>query len=145
MDKILKICKHHGYLEAEQVYLYKKLDENGKEYVKQVFCRQCKLDSTLKWQKNKPEKVKEYGIKHKDKINDRKKKAKYYLDHCRKLTDGYVKNVLNAIYKVPIADIPPKAITIKREALRLRRQGYNVRAYVDVLDKIFGRIKNDNK
>lgn len=145
MDKILKVCKHHGYLQADQVYIYRKIDDSGNEYVKQIFCKQCKVDSTLKWQKTRPDKIQEYALKHKDKIKKRLQDEKYYRKNVQRLTTGYVKNVLHAIYKVSFADIPPKAVTIKREALRLWRQGYDVKAYVDVLDRIFGRTRNDDK
>lgn len=141
MEKVIKTCKKHGELVASQVYAYKKVDENGKEYVKQLFCRKCKLESSVKWQQSRPDKIKEYAIKHKDKIKKRLKETKYYKANVQRLTVGYVKNVLHAIYKVPFNEIPEKAIIIKRKALKLRREGFDVREYVKKLDKIFGRTK----
>lgn len=145
MDKIVKICKKHGELEASLAYIQKKINAQGVEYVKQIFCKSCKNASNLKWQKAHPAKVREYAIKHKDKIRARFKAAKYHKSNAAKLTNGYVKNVLNAIYKIPFRDIPAIAITIKREALKVHRAKGDTTQFVEALDKIFGRVVNVDK
>ncbi len=142
MDKIYKTCKIHGELTLPDVYIYKQLDDMGNTYIKQMFCKRCKTDSNRKWRKTRPDTTRDYAQRNADKIKARLLRAKYYKRNVKKLTDGYVKNVLHSNYGVPINAVPDIAIPIKREALRLWRQGYCVQAHKKALDDIFRKMKH---
>jgi hypothetical protein len=137
-----KNCKIHGTLYDKDIYVYRRKGKiEGQDGPIYIFCKLCKKESSLKWQKNNPIKIKEYSQKNLEKRRARHKKMKYHLSNAAKLSDGYVKNVLHSIYKVKCKDIPPEAVELKREALKRYRAGLETFMIVEQLDKIFGRNK----
>lgn len=141
-NTIKKTCVRHGVLTPEQIYVYNRKDKNGISKAV-LFCRRCKIDVTLAWQKKNPQKIREYGVKNKVKNKARQVEKKYYLSQTKNLTDGYVKNVLHCIYDIPCRNIPLEAIEIKREALKLFRQKLDNYHLVSQLDKLFENLKRN--
>jgi hypothetical protein len=87
MDRIVKICKKHGFLSTEEVYLTKKGPT----------CRKCRLLNSKKFYILNTDKIKKYYKKYnkkyyllnKDKIS--KKSKKYYKLNKDKILENFRK------------------------------------------------------
>lgn len=124
--EMVKICKVHGELTGEKVYL------NKGKYKE---CRLCRTARSCKWKLANPDKVREIYRKNRaknvDKIREKNRKwnadnpnkvresTRKHMEECVKnLRDRYIKHIL---YQAGIKDIMPGMIKSKRLSLIAHR------------------------
>lgn len=114
MDEIVKICKIHGALKINEVYMHGK---------KNITCRKCKINNASKFRKKNPEKIKIYNKKYK--YDNKEKIALSSLErsrrHRKNLQDCYIRAKLSKYSHLSCKDIPQELVELKRVQLQIRR------------------------
>ncbi len=140
----IRTCKKHGVLAPDEIYNYTRKDKiTGAVISEHFYCKACKNKSSHEWQRRNYTKIRVWLDSTKQKRTARFKEKKYHRRHALDLTDGYVKNILRAIYKVTNAHITPEAIVLKRKALHARRAHEPYKEYVQELDQIFNKVRQN--
>lgn len=153
------MCKMHGKLEEEDIYLR----ITGDKYLRKS-CKKCDIIRAAKSSKNNSEQVrdyqkkwrkdnieynktrrKEWGSQNKEKEktyrltnreNIRKHKRKFLEKSRRELTDHYIKTLLTKEGTLGFNDIPDEIIDIKRKQVALKRKIKELKNNDETLQKL---------
>ena len=110
--KICNKCK----IEKSTTDFYKK----NKIYIASI-CKSCRIEKTMKWIKNNPNKYKELVKRFKTSEKGILQKKRDNKKSRQTLSKDYIKQTLISILKIKYVEIPEKLIEFQRAKLTLYR------------------------